>query len=89
MSLGVLPQDGEILVHRTRPAGPDPFLTAIAPSREALVVWVACLFPWSWLADLGARAGMPFGLWPALSMQAIQGGTAKNEASAAPKSAGL
>lgn len=38
MSLCLLNRDGDILVHRHMPAGPDPFLTAIAPSREDLVV---------------------------------------------------
>lgn len=37
-SLCRLNRDGDILVHRHMPAGPDPFLTAIAPSREDLVV---------------------------------------------------
>ena len=77
--LCVLHQDGEILVHRNRPAGPDPFLTAIAPYREDLVVCVACLFTWYWLADLCAREGMPFVLGHARYMQAIHGGKATND----------
>jgi transposase len=79
MSLCLLNRDGEILVHRHMPAGPDPFLTAIAPYREALVVCVACIFTWYWLADLCAREGMPFVLGHALSMKAIHGGKAKND----------
>jgi transposase len=79
MSLCLLNQDGEMLVHRNMPAGPDPFLTAIAPYREALVVCVACIFTWYWLADLCAREGMPFVLGHALSMKAIHGGKAKND----------
>ena len=39
-SLCVLNQDGEILLHRNLKAAPEPFLTAIAPYREDLVVWV-------------------------------------------------
>jgi transposase len=27
-------------------AGPEPFLKAIAPYREGLVVAVECIFPW-------------------------------------------
>src|SRR5262252_5510385 len=65
--------EGAILVHRNMQAAPAPFLTALAPSRDPLVVAVACLFPWSWLADLWAHAGMPCVLGHALSMQAIQG----------------
>jgi transposase len=61
------------------PAGPAPFLTAIAPYRADRVVCVACLFPWYWLAELCARAGLPFVLGHALSMPAIHGGTATND----------
>jgi Transposase len=89
MDLCVLHQDGELLVHRNMPAGPEPFLKAIAPSREDLVVCVACLFPWYWLADLCARDGIPFVLGHALSMQAIHGGKAKNDTIAAQKMAVL
>jgi hypothetical protein len=39
-------QDGEILVHRQMKAAPEPFLKAIAPYREDLVVCVECLFTW-------------------------------------------
>ncbi len=79
MSLCIVNQDGAILVHRNMPAGPEPFLKAVAPYREDLVVCVACLFPWYWLADLCAREGMPFVLGHALSMKAIHGGKAKND----------
>jgi transposase len=79
MYLCILNQEGEILVHRNMPAGPDPFLKAIAPYREDLVVCVACIFTWYWLADLCAREGIPFVLGHALSMKAIHGGKAKND----------
>ena len=79
MYLCIVNQGGAILVHRHMPAGLAPFLQAVAPSREDLVVCVACLCTWSWLADLGARAGIPFVLGPALSMKAIHGGQAKND----------
>jgi len=64
---------------------PDTFLTAVAPSREDLVVCVECIFTWYWLADLCARAEMPFVLGHALSMKAIHGGTATNDKSDAQK----
>ncbi len=89
MSLCVLHQDGEILVHRNMPAGPEPFLKAIAPYREDLVVCVACIFPWYGLADLCAREGMPFVLGHALSMKAMHGGKAKNDKIDAQKMAVL
>jgi hypothetical protein len=79
MSRCILPRDGAILVHRTMPAGPEPLLTAIAPDRTALVVGVAGIFPWDWLADLGTREAMPCVLGHALSRQALHGGQAKND----------
>ena len=79
MYLCIVNRDGEILLHRTRSAGPDPFLKAIAPYREDVVVCVACLFTGYWLADLCAREGMAFVLGHALSMKAIHGGKATND----------
>jgi transposase len=79
MSLCILNRDGEILLHRNMPAGPEPFLKAIAPYREDVVVCVACIFTWYWLADLCAREGLPFVLGHALYMKAIHGGKAKND----------
>lgn len=66
MSLCVLNQAGEILLHQQMKAGPEPCLQALAPYREDLVVCVECLFTWYWLADLCAREGIPFVLGHAL-----------------------
>lgn len=85
MYLCVLNQDGEILVHRNMPAGPEPFLNAVAPYRSDLVVCVACIVTWYWLADLCAREGMPLVLGHARYMKAIPGGKAKNDRIDAPK----
>jgi hypothetical protein len=74
MYLCILNQDGEIREHRKMKAAPDPWLKAIAPYREDLVVCVECLFTWYWLADLCAREGIPFVLGHALYMKAIYGG---------------
>jgi transposase len=79
MYLCVLNQAGELMRHRNMKAAPAPFLKAITPSREDLVVSVECLFTWSWLAALGAREGFPFVLGHALSMRAIPGGKAKHD----------
>src|SRR5919199_5687770 len=79
MDLCVLHQTGAILVHRNMPAGPEPFLKAIAPYREDIVVAVECIFTWYWLADLCAHEGIPFVLGHALYMNAIHGGKAKND----------
>ncbi len=42
----ILSQDGEILVHRNMKAAPEPFLKAVAPYRDGLVVAVECIFTW-------------------------------------------
>jgi transposase len=79
MYLCILNQEGESLLHRNMKAAPEPFLQAIAPYRDDLVVCVACLFTWYWLADLCAHEGIPFVLGHALYMKAIHGGKAKND----------
>src|ERR671924_2275441 len=79
MYVCILNQDGEIMVHRDMKASPEPFLKAIAPYREDIVVAVECIFTWYWLADLCAHEGLPFVLGHALSMKAIHGGKAKND----------
>jgi transposase len=89
MYLCLLNQEGEMLVHRNMPAGPEPFLKAIAPYREDLVVCVECIFTWYWLADLCTREGMPFVLGHALSMKAMHGGQAKHDKMDAHKMAVL
>jgi hypothetical protein len=73
MDVCLVSQEGERLVHRPMQAAPAPFLKAIAPYRNGLVVAVACLFTWYGLADLCAQEGMPFVLGHALSMKAIHG----------------
>jgi transposase len=79
MYLCVLNQDGEVVLHRKMHAAPEPFLKAMAPYREDLVVCVECIFTWYWLADLCAREGLPFVLGHALYMKAIHGGKAKHD----------
>jgi transposase len=79
MYVCIVSHDGEILLHRNMPAAPAPFLKAIAPYRDGLVVAVECIFTWYWLADLCADEGIPFVLGHALYMKAIHGGKAKND----------
>jgi hypothetical protein len=59
MSVCIVSHDGKILLHRTRQAAPAPCRKAVAPSREGLVVAVACRLPWDWLAALCADEGRP------------------------------
>jgi transposase len=79
MYVCIVSQDGEILLHRNMKAAPEPFLKAVAPYRDGLVVAVECIFTWYWLADLCAEQGIPFALGHALYMKAIHGGKAKND----------
>jgi hypothetical protein len=72
-----LHQESEILRHRNMQASPETFLKAITPYRDAMVVAVAGLFTWDWLADLCAHEGIVLG--HALSMKAIQGGKATHD----------
>jgi transposase len=79
MYVCILSHDGETLVHRHMKAAPEPFLKAIAPYREGLVVAVEGLVTWYGLADLCAEQAIPFVLGHALDMQAIHGGKAKHD----------
>jgi hypothetical protein len=87
MDLCILHQEGERLRHRHLPAGPDPFLKAIAPARAARVVGVEGLGTWDGLAERCAHAGLPCVLGPALYLHARSGGPATHEQSAAQPSA--
>jgi hypothetical protein len=70
---------GDIVFHKHMQAAPDPFLQAVAPDREGLVVAVACLCTCSGLADLCACAGRPCVLGQALSRKAIHGGKTQHD----------
>ena len=89
MYVCLLDQSGEVLVHRHMKTDPETFLKAIAPYRQGMVVAVACMFTWYWLADLCADEGIPFVLGHALSMKAIHGGKAKHDPIDSPKMAAL
>lgn len=79
MYLCVQDLNGNVVLHRNMQAGPEPFLKAIEPFRDDVVVGVECIFTWYWLADLCAEHGIPFVLGHALYMKAIHGGKAKND----------
>jgi transposase len=89
MYVCIVSHDGETLLHRHMKAAPEPFLKAVAPYREGLVVAVECMFTWYWLADLCAEQEIPFVLGHALYMKAIHGGKAKNDKIDAHKIAAL
>ena len=75
----IVNQHGETVLHRHMRAAPEPFLQAMAPYREDLVVCVECLVTWYWLADLCPQEGIPFVLGHALDMQASHEGKAKHD----------
>jgi len=89
MYLCILDQDGNILLHKNIHAQPDPFLKAVEPYREDLVVSVECMFSWYWLADLCAEHRIAFVLGHALYMKAIHGAKVKNDKIDARKIAAL
>jgi len=79
MYLCVQNREGKVVLHRNMQAKPEPFLKAIEPFREDVVVGVECIFTWYWLADLCAEHNIPFILGHALYMKAIHGAKAKND----------
>jgi transposase len=79
MYVCILNQDGAIMVHRHMTTNPEALLQVLTPYRDGLVIAVECIFPWSWLAELCAREGIPFVLGHALYMKAIHGGNAKHD----------
>jgi transposase len=85
----ILDHTGQTVFEHDLPAGPDAFMSAIAPFRAGLVVGVECMFAWYWLADLCEDESIPFTLGHALYMKAIHGGKAKNDRIDAAKIAGL
>jgi transposase len=79
MDVCILDQQGTNLVHKNLPATPEAGLRLSTPYREDLVVAVACIFTWYWLADLCQKEGLAFVLGHALYRKAIHGGKAKND----------
>ena len=42
----IVSHEGALVLHRNMPAAPEPFLQAVVPYREGLVVAVECIFTW-------------------------------------------
>jgi len=74
MYVCIVNHEGEILLHRNMQADPEPFLKAVAPYRDRLVVAVECIFTWYWLADLCAAEGISFVLGHALYTSCLSQG---------------
>jgi len=75
--LCVLDHDGRVRLSRNLPAAPEPFLKAVAPFREGLLVGCECVHCWYWLADTCRDQGIAFALGHAWAMKAIHGSKTK------------
>ncbi len=71
--LVVLDRAGQVVFARNLPAQPEPFLRAVAPFREGLLVACECVHCWYWLADTCRDHAIPFALGHAWAMKAVHG----------------
>jgi transposase len=77
--LVVLDTDGQTRYGRNLPAQPEPFLRAVAPFRDGLLVACACVHPWYGLADTCRDHQIAFVLGHAGAMRAIHGSKTKGD----------
>jgi transposase len=75
--LVVLDRDGQARFSRNLTAAPEPFLKAVQPFRDGLVVGCECMHCWYWLADACRDADIPFALGHAWAMKAVHGSKTK------------
>src|SRR5262249_52845641 len=66
-------RDGQARFGRNLPAAPQPFLRAVEPFRDGLVVGCECVHCWYWLADTCREQEIPFVLGHAWAMAAVHG----------------
>jgi transposase len=71
--LCLLDRDGEERCARNLPAAPAPFLKAVQPVRDGLVVGCECMHCWYWLADTCRDQDIAFVLGRAWGMRAVHG----------------
>ncbi len=71
--LAVLDRDGQARFGRNLPAAPEPFLRAVQPFRDGLVVGCECMHCWYWLADTCRDHAIAFVLGHAWGMKAVHG----------------
>jgi transposase len=71
--LSILDRDGQARFARNLPAAPEPFLKAVEPFREGLVVGCECMHCWYWLADTCREQHIAFVLGHAWAMKAVHG----------------
>jgi transposase len=77
--LVVLDRDGQTRLSRNLPASPDPFLAAVRPHRDGLVVGCECMHCWYWLADTCRDEKIAFALGHAWGMKAVHGSKTKGD----------
>jgi transposase len=75
--LVVLDHDGQTCFGRNLPAAPEPFLKAVRPFRDGLLVACECVHPWYWLADTCCEQKIAFVLGHAFAMKAVHGSKTK------------
>src|SRR5262245_38417314 len=71
--LVILDDTGHSVFAKNLPAAPAPFLRAIAPFRDGLLVACECMHCWYWLADTCRAEHINFVLGHALAMKAVHG----------------
>jgi len=75
--LVVLDHDGQTRFARNLPAQPEPFLRAVQPFTDGLLVACECVHCWYWLADTCRDHGIAFVLGHAWAMKAVHGAKTK------------
>ena len=77
--LCILDTDGQERFARNLAAAPEPFLKAVQPFRDGLVVGCECMHCWYWLADTCREHGIAFVLGHAWAMRAVHGSKTKGD----------
>ena len=75
--LSILDRDGQERFARNLSAAPGPFLKAVQPFRDGLVVGCECMHCWYWLADTCRDQDISFALGHAWAMTAVHGSKTK------------
>src|SRR6476469_6553801 len=77
--LVVLDRDGAVRFSKNLPAQPEPFLRAVDPFKDGLLVGCECVHCWYWLADTCRDHQLPFALGHAWAMKAVHGSKTKGD----------
>jgi transposase len=75
--LAVLDRDGQPRFGRNLPAAPEPFLRAVTPFHDSLLVGCECMHCWYWLADTCRDHAIAFVLGHAWGVKAVHGSKTK------------